>query len=55
MISDNFLFDVSSVFFLAWALTIAALCIAAFGHDLLPSRAGIKQPRSTRKGVAGNI
>jgi hypothetical protein len=39
MISDTFLFDVSSLFLSAWALTIAALCIAAFGHDLLPSRA----------------
>jgi hypothetical protein len=45
MISDSFLFDASSIFFLAWTLTIMGLCVAAFGRDLLPAKVAAKPPR----------
>ena len=50
MISDSLLFDASSVFFIAWTLTIMGACVAAFGRDLLASEVAAKRPQnSTRK------
>jgi hypothetical protein len=46
MISDSFLFDASSLFFIVWTLTIMALCAATFGRDVLPSNSA---PEGTRK------
>jgi hypothetical protein len=39
MMSDSFLSDAGWLFFAGWSLVIAALGIAAFGRDLLPTRA----------------
>src|SRR5205807_2532023 len=35
--SDTFLFNASSLFFVAWIAVIAGLSTAAFGRDLFPS------------------
>ena len=43
---DSFLFDASSLFFLVWTMTVAALALAAFRRDLIPSRAASDQSRS---------
>jgi len=48
MITDKFLFDVSCVFFFAWALAIAVLCIAAFADDVVPSSAAVRTLRDHR-------
>ena len=42
MITDTLLFDVSCVFFFAWALVIAVLCIAAFGDEVVPLSAAVR-------------
>jgi hypothetical protein len=39
MMSDSFLSDAGWLFFAAWSVVIGAVSIAAFGHDLLPSKA----------------
>lgn len=39
--SDWILTDLGSLFFLAWSAVIAGLSIAAFGRDLLPSKARV--------------
>jgi hypothetical protein len=39
MMSDSFLSDAGWLFFTAWSVVIGAVSIAAFGHDLLPSKA----------------
>lgn len=39
MISDSFLSDAGWLFFAGWSLVVAAVSIAAFGRDLLPSKA----------------
>lgn len=41
MMTDSFLSDASWLFFVAWSVVVAAVSIAAFGRDLLPSRAHI--------------
>jgi len=41
MTSDTFLSDASWLFFAVWSVVVAAVSIAAFGRDLLPSRAHI--------------
>ena len=38
MMSDSFLSDASWLFFAAWSVVVAVVGVAAFGHDLLPSR-----------------
>ncbi len=35
--SDSFLSNAGWLFFAAWSMVIAALCVTAFGRDLLPS------------------
>ena len=35
---DSFLFDASSLFFLVWSMTVGSLALAAFKHDLIPSK-----------------
>ena len=35
---ESFLFDASSLFFLVWSMTVAALALTAFRHDLIPSK-----------------
>ena len=35
---ESFLFDASSLFFLVWTMTVTALALAAFRHDLIPSK-----------------
>ncbi len=47
MISDSLLFDAGFLFFAAWGLIIAALSVAAFGHDLLPAKAPHDPVRKT--------
>jgi len=39
--SDSFLSDAGWLFLAAWSIVVAAVSIAAFGRDLLPSRAHI--------------
>jgi len=46
MTSDTFLSDASWLFFAAWSVVIAAVSIAAFGRDLLPSRAIDPRPNA---------
>src|SRR5438067_1222355 len=38
---DSLLFEVSSICFVLWTLTIMAVAVAAFGRDLLPSNARV--------------
>lgn len=35
--SDSILTDLGSLFFVGWSVVIAAVSLAAFGRDLLPS------------------
>ncbi len=37
--TDSFLFDAGSLFFLAWIAVLAGISLTAFGRDLLPSKA----------------
>ena len=37
--SDSYLFDVGWLFLAAWSAVVAAVSLAAFGRDLLPSSA----------------
>lgn len=41
--TDSLLTDVAWIFFATWSLLIAGMSIAAFGPDLLPSKAA--QPK----------
>lgn len=43
---DSLLFDASSLFFLVWTMTVAALALAAFRRDLIPSKAANHQSRT---------
>ncbi len=43
---DSFLFDASSLFFLVWSMTVAALALAAFRHDLIPSKTASDKSRT---------
>lgn len=43
---DSFLFDASSLFFLVWTITVAALAFAAFRRDLIPSKAASDESRT---------
>ncbi len=45
--NDSFLFEASSIFLAAWALTIAALCVATFGRDLVTSKASPDSSKAT--------
>jgi hypothetical protein len=45
MLSDSFLSDVGWLFFAAWSAVVAAVSLAAFGRDLLPSRLRLGQPQ----------
>ena len=42
---DSLLFDASSLFFLVWTMTVAALALAALRRDLIPSKAANDQSR----------
>jgi hypothetical protein len=59
MISDSFLFDAGSIFFAAWIAVIAAVSLAAFGRELLPTKARLEPaqqthaPESMRSGNPG--
>jgi len=44
MLSDSFLSDAGWLFFAAWSAVVAAVSLAAFGRDLLPSRLCLEQP-----------
>jgi hypothetical protein len=49
MMSDSVLSDAGWLFFTAWSVVVGAVSIAAFGHDLLPSKPLLKSrthPRS---------
>jgi len=48
MVGDSFLSDAGWVFFAAWSVIVAAVSLAAFGRDLLPSRMRLKPPPETR-------
>ena len=39
MMSDAFLSDAGWLFFAVWSVVVGAVSIAAFGRDLLPSKA----------------
>jgi hypothetical protein len=39
MTIDSILFDAGSLFFAAWIAVITGVSLAAFGRDLLPSKA----------------
>jgi hypothetical protein len=57
MMSDSFLSDAGWLFFAAWSVVIGAVSIAAFGHDLLPSRTVIKsrfRANSSNSGPSSN-
>jgi len=41
LMSDSYLFDAGWLFFAAWSIVVAAVSVAAFGRDLIPSRASI--------------
>jgi hypothetical protein len=40
---ESFLFDASSLFFFVWSMTVTALALAAFRHDLIPSKAASEE------------
>jgi len=44
MLSDSFLSDAGWLFFGAWSAVVAAVSLAAFGRDLLPSRVRLEPP-----------
>jgi hypothetical protein len=41
--SEFFLFDAGSLFFIAWIIVVGAVSIVAFGRDLVPTRLGSYQ------------
>jgi len=43
LMSDSYLFDVGWFFFAAWTAIVAAISLAAFGKDLLPSQTSLDQ------------
>ncbi|HET9308629.1 MAG TPA: hypothetical protein VFO46_21615 [Candidatus Sulfotelmatobacter sp.] len=45
MMSDSLLFEAGSVFFAFWSLVVAAVGVAAFGRDLLPSKAHLNSSK----------
>jgi hypothetical protein len=49
--ADSFLTDAAWLFFAAWTVLVSALGIAAFGRDLLPSKAHSVPPRKTSDSV----
>lgn len=42
MMSDSLLFDAGSLFFAAWIVVVAAVSLAAFGRELLPTKARLE-------------
>jgi hypothetical protein len=38
MLTDSLFTDASWLFFAIWSIVIATVSVAAFGHDLIPSR-----------------
>jgi len=48
MVGDSFLSDAGWVFFAAWSVVIAAVSLAAFGRDLLPSQMRLQPPPEAR-------
>jgi hypothetical protein len=48
MVGDSFLSDAGWVFFAAWSVIVAAVSLAAFGRDLLPSRMRLEPPPEGR-------
>jgi hypothetical protein len=43
---DSLLFEAGFLFFLVWSMTIVGLALAAFRHDLIPSKATTDKSRS---------
>jgi hypothetical protein len=39
MMSDSFLSDAGGLFFAVWSIIVSAVGLAAFGRDMLPSKA----------------
>jgi hypothetical protein len=48
MMTDSFLSDASWVFFAAWSVVVAVVSIAAFGRDVLPSKASVDAVHQSR-------
>jgi len=48
MVGDSILSDAGWVFFAAWSVIVAAVSLAAFGRDLLPSRMRLEPPPEAR-------
>ena len=44
MTMNSFLLDAGWLFFAAWSVIVGAVSVAAFGRDLLPSRAPLSPP-----------
>lgn len=55
MISDSFLFDAGTLFFIAWTLILTGLSLAAFGPDLVPSKVAAKAPLNSTRENPSNI
>ncbi|HKU24429.1 MAG TPA: hypothetical protein VJQ54_03100 [Candidatus Sulfotelmatobacter sp.] len=55
MISDSFLFEASTLFFIGWIVILTGLGLAAFGPDLLASKIASKarsnSPRKTPRNI----
>ena len=51
MLTDSLLTDASWLFFAIWSIVIGTISVAAFGHDLIPSKTPSDSKLSTaRKG-----
>ena len=51
MLTDSLFTDASWLFFAIWSIVIGTISVAAFGHDLIPSKAPSDSKLSTaRKG-----
>jgi hypothetical protein len=50
MLSDSLFSDVSWLFFVIWSIVVGIFSVAAFSHDLIPSKALTdSKPRGGRK------
>lgn len=49
--TDALLFDASSLFFVGWTLTITALGLTTFWHDVMPSRCSVDTAQNLRPAV----
>ncbi len=48
LINDAYVFEAGWLFFAAWSAIVAGVSLAAFGRDLIPSRAQIDATQKDR-------